>query len=230
MIVRPQDDRFILIKQLDHSLVSGVFSVYWKEMIAPLSQMIYTISYHDIGWVTLDESVLWDEQKNRPIDFLDYPLEPKIRAYRQGISIMEKQDAYAGYLCSMHFSSFFKNEKSGIGRAFFLEERSRQERLWKQLTQREQERVSDNFALLKFFDDLSLALCLNEPMENRHPWFREGIYYRDHRYQWVWEDKNHLFLEPNGFTRPFTIHIPYQMVSRDGEVLKDDIFIYHIEI
>lgn len=230
MIVRPQNGRFILIKQLDHSLVSGVFSVYWKEMIAPLSQMIHTISYHDIGWVTLDKSVLWDEQKNQPIDFLDYPLELKIRAYRQGISLMEKQDPYAGYLCSMHFSSFFKDEKSGVGFTFLMEEKSRQKRLWEQLTEREKEKVTDNFALLKFFDDLSLSLCLNEPMENSHPWFREGIYHRNHRYQWVWEDENHLFLEPNGFRRPFTIHIPYQIVNQDREVLKEDIFVYHIEV
>jgi hypothetical protein len=230
MIVRSQGDRFILIKQLDHSLVSGVFSVYWKETIAPLSQMIHTISYHDVGWVTLDQSVLWDDEKDKPIDFADYPLEPKIEAYRHGISLMEKQDPYAGYLCSMHFASFFKNEQSGIGLTFLMEEKARQERLWEKLTQREKEKATDNYALLKFFDDLSLSLCLNEPMENTHPWFSEGIYYQNRRYQWIWEDDKHLLLEPNGFARPFTIHIPYKMVNQDREVLKEDVFIYHIEV
>ncbi|SFI89100.1 DUF3891 family protein [Thermoflavimicrobium dichotomicum] len=228
MIVRPKDDHFVLIKQHDHALVSGKFAVYWREAITPLAATVFAISYHDVGWMKLDETFLWDEKTDQPTDFLHYPLKEKIEAYKEGISKVGAKEPYAGYLCSKHYASFFQRDLTDLGKKFYEEEQERQCLFKQRLTRAEMQHVEQNFALLQFCDDLSLALCLNEPQANTHPWYRDGIWYQGEKYQWIWESDTHLRLEPNCFSRSFTIRIPYQVVSKNREVIDEQVYVYQI--
>jgi hypothetical protein len=174
---------------------------------------VYAIRYHDVGWIDLDREVRWNEQKNAPFAFEDYPLEPKVRAYGRGISLVEGMSPYAGYLVSKHFSSFFVGTAEEAGREFLVRELERQERLRRTITVAERSSAEDDFRLLQFCDDLSLALCLNEPGENSHPWYRDGIWHEGRRYRWIWEGKDTLRLMPSLFDRPFEIRFPYRIVD-----------------
>lgn len=228
MIVRRKGNHFILIKQHDHALISGEFAAHMKEAISPLAKTLYAISHHDVGWVALDQNILWNEETNEPYSFNDYPLLAKLEAYREGISKVEANDPYAGFLVSKHFASFFTNVTDPAGRQFREQEILRQNKLREHFTEKEQQNIAHNFRLLQFCDDLSLFLCLNEPGENTHPWYKDGFRYQGKKVKWVWEDETTLRLVPNLFTQSFTVEIPYQIVDTYRRLVGRDHFCFQI--
>ncbi|MBA4603772.1 DUF3891 family protein [Thermoactinomyces mirandus] len=213
MIVRKRGNYFILVKQHDHGLVAGEIAAHINEPIQPLAKTLFAISHHDVGWEELDQTIRWNEEKNRPYDFQDYPLLPKLEAYTQGIARVVANDHYAGFLCSKHYASFFTNETDPAARRFREQELTRQHQLREYFTQTEEENIARNFRLLQFCDKLSLFICLSDPGENRNLWYEDGIFYQGKRYQWIWEDRHRLRISPNLFIQSFTLDIPYQLVD-----------------
>ena len=69
MIVWERLDCYVLIKQHDHSLISGEFAQYWAERPRPLRSTLYAIMEHDVGWKSLDASVSWNEETGKPYSF-----------------------------------------------------------------------------------------------------------------------------------------------------------------
>jgi hypothetical protein len=228
MIVRRKGDHFVLIKQHDHALVSGEFAAHMSLDIEPLSKVLHAISNHDIGWEELDHTVLWNEDKQAPYSFEDYPLLPKLEAYTSGISRVEEVDPYAGFLCSKHYASFFDGAENPAARRFRRQEESRQNQLRRHFTPAEEQNLEVNFRLLQFCDDLSLAICLNEPGENSHPWYAGGIRFLGETYRWIWENERSLRLEPNLFVRPFVIEIPYRVADVHRQLVGQDVYRFEV--
>ncbi len=213
MIVRKRENHFILVKQHDHGLVAGEIAAHINEPIRPLAKTLYAISHHDIGWGELDRTIRWNEEKNRPYDFYDYPLLPKLEAYSKGIARVVANDPYAGFLCSKHYASFFTNEPDPAARKFREQELTRQHQLREYFTRTEEENIAHNFRLLQFCDKLSLFICQNDPGENKDLWCEDGIFYQGKRYRWVWENKYQVRIAPKLLNQSFTLEIPYQMVD-----------------
>jgi hypothetical protein len=228
MIVRRKGNYFVLIKQHDHGLMSGEFAAHMKLQIEPLAKTLYAISHHDIGWEELDQMILWNEKTDMPYSFEYYPLLPKLEAYTHGIARVEANDAYAGFLCSKHYASFFTNTEDLVAKNFREQEWTRQNKLREHFTETEENNIAANFRLLQFCDDLSLALCLNEPGQNTHPWYKDGIRYQGEVYQWVWEGEERLRLVPNLFTQSFTIELPYQLVNVYRSLIGRDTYRFEI--
>lgn len=230
MIVRQRGDHFIIIKQHDHGLMSGVFAEYLSQKIRPWKETLYAISNHDVGWVELDKEILWNEEKNQPYSFIDYPLKPKLAAYTEGILQVESRSIYAGYLCSKHCAYLLEKTNDPLAERFIEKEQVRRQRMRKYLNLEEKQYLLDNFRLLRFCDDLSLSLCLNEPGEQLHPWYQNGIQYNGKKYQWVWEDLEKLRLTPNLFQNSFQLQIPYQCVNQNREVLEEGTYRWTVTI
>lgn len=222
MIVREKEDCFVLFKQYDHSVVSGVFAAHWQEKPEPYASVHCAIQNHDIGWELLDHTVLWNEEMNEPYSFIDHPVEHKLPAYKRGIDLVESEDSYAGYLCSRHFASFFRMAKDEASILFLERENERQRRLKQTFTKQQQERLDVNFRLLQMCDDLSLFVCLNEPGENTFPWYRNGFKWDGTAINPVWKDPATLTFTPYPFTQSFEITIPYQLVNRQRHILQHD--------
>lgn len=217
MIVRKQGDRFVLFRQHDHALVSADFALRLKEIDRFHPSAVFAIAMHDVGWRLLDREVLWNEEEDRPYSFMDYPLGPKLPAYKAGIDRVAAEDAYAGCLCSMHYASFFEGVSDPAAVRFREEELERQERLKAGMKSEERDGLNRDLRLLKFCDHLSLFVCLNEPGQNRFPWFREGLDYFGRRLLPVWESPRQLRFSPNPFREPFTVTIPYRVVNAARE-------------
>lgn len=228
MIVRKRENEWVLIKQYDHSLCSGVFA---SHLVFPFQQRettIWAIAEHDKCWVELDESPKWDLELNEPYSFINYPLKEKVHAYTEGISQIAKTDSYAGYIVSKHFASFFKGTTDLIGSRFLSQEQQRQEQLRPFIKMDDQE-LANHVKLLKLCDDLSLFLCLNEPGTNEHPWYREGLLFARMKIDWQWKNQNHLCLNAPLLTHPLEIHIPYQIFDLNGLKKSEDVFQFTIE-
>ncbi len=224
MIVRDRPDSFLLFGQHEHALAAGKFALRWSERPRPFESTLYAVANHDLAWREPDREVLWNEGKDRPYSFVDYPLDLKLAAQRRGIDLVEAHDPYAGFLCSMHYARFLLESKRPEEVEFREREMARQERLREGIGPEELENLERNFSLLRVCDGLSLFLCLNEPGGgDRPPPYPGGFQFEGTRFEVVWEDERTLRLDPNPFTDEFEVAIPYRVVGRDRRPLGSDL-------
>lgn len=217
MIIRERAGSFVLVRQHDHALISGEFARHWSERPSPYEPTVHAIANHDIAWKGPDSAVRWDEERDRPYSFTDYPVEEKLRAYAAGLDLLEGQSSYAACLCSMHYETLVRQFGRTEAEARFAEAESRrQESLKDGLSREELANLGRNLQLLKLCDGLSLFLCLNEPGGGDYPPpYPGGFRFEGTTYEPAWEDRRTLRLEPDPFDGPFEVCIPYEEFGRD---------------
>ncbi|MBH0230214.1 DUF3891 family protein [Halobacillus yeomjeoni] len=228
MIVREQENAFIMIKQHDHARISGEIVSNWKNNFLLRSKLReeadWAVFEHDRAWIPLDDHPVWDGENNRPYSFIDYPLEKKLAAYQRGIEEVAAHSLYAGMLCSMHYQSFFSEEADDIRiRQFIKEEKERQETLFAQMeTDVPMDIYQLHFKRLQFCDDLSLYVCMQEPgitKSEEVPWFKDGFRqsfdFSPEGMMAHWKDENHVTVDPFPFQSAFDVLIPYRLVQKD---------------
>ncbi|MDQ3862614.1 MAG: DUF3891 family protein [Actinomycetota bacterium] len=224
MIVRERPDSFLLFEQHEHALIAGEFALRWREGPRPFESTVYATANHDLGWREPDSEVLWNEQKDKPYSFMDYPLDLKLPAQKRGIDAVENHEPYAGCLCSMHYSRFLLDAERPEEVDFREGEMERQNRLKERMSAEELENLERNFRFLRLCDGLSLFLCLNEPGgEDTPPPYPGGFEFDGTRFGPVWEDERTLRLDPNPFSEAFGIEIPYRTIGRDRRPLESDL-------
>ncbi|HEX2729798.1 MAG TPA: DUF3891 family protein [Rubrobacteraceae bacterium] len=225
MIVRERQDSFLLFGQHEHALASGEFARWWNADIKARDATLFAIANHDLAWRPLDRDILWDEERDRPYSFVDYPVEEKLRAYTAGLDELEGLNFYAACLCSMHYETLARRfGKSAADARFAEDETRRQEGLRRGMSEEERDSLERNLRLLKLCDGLSLFVCLNEPGAlDRPPPYPGGFELWGGRYEPVWEDERTLRLEPNSFTGTFEIGLPYREVGRDRRLLESNV-------
>ncbi|WP_223066196.1 DUF3891 family protein [Paenibacillus caui] len=231
MIVRDQNTEFVMIEQHEHGRLSGDMAVQMNSAILseeePYAADVITAIYeHDRGWISLDKDPIWNDRSQQPFTFIDYPLEPKLAAYRLGLDEIERKSPYAALLCSMHYASFTMQAHEEEWKRFYHAEIKRQERLRASLgIEAKDLRVYRHFRLLQLCDDLSLYVCMNEPgvsKKEEHPWFREGFANsslfspdQDQALAAEWLDRESVAVHPSPFRGPFEIGIRYKLVSKE---------------
>lgn len=217
MLVRVRQGGYALVEQYEHGLISGELASRWSWEPNPSDSALYAISEHDLAWKELDAEVLWSPETGEPYNFFEYPVEPRLAAYRRGIDAVETRDAYAGLLCSLHYESFVRDATGAAEASFRAAERERQSRLLFTISEAERERMDGELSLLRICDDLSLFVCLNEPGENVYPWFREGFSYGGTHILPAWEGRDALRFDPSPFTGSFDIVVPFHLIDGAGQ-------------
>ncbi|TFB21070.1 DUF3891 family protein [Filobacillus milosensis] len=228
MIVTSHNEKIQMFTQYDHSKLSGDFVPYWQDQLfigqAFSDEVKLAIREHDRAWIPLDEEPIWNYEKKVPHSFMDYPMKPKIEAYKKGIDEVEQQSNYAAYLNSQHFLSFFDQDSTDpdISR-FISREIDRQNRLEQTFSSSLTNEINEfHFNLLQFCDDLSLYICLNEPgtsKENEIFMFKDGFRQRfaglsgSIRANWV--TINEITLTPFPFKEPFHVQVPYREITHE---------------
>jgi len=189
MMVCPYDEnRLLLILQVDHSRVTGWFAAHWGNDTfarpSPYAAMVLAAQEHDTGW--------WDweikPQLNNdglPTDYIGSikHLGGKVWLdfYRHGIYRLAEQDPYAGYIVSLHSDGLLTQGRGLLPympdyaiypevKEFLTEQESYRAELMKQLRSSEQYRafVSEehlwtNFKLMEVYDQMGQFVC------NRYP-------------------------------------------------------------
>lgn len=182
MIVREHEKSFSLVQQHHHGQLAGELMKHWKKDMFPDDQwrhsVLIAITNHDIGWALFDEQPFWNDAKSAPFRFTDFPLLPKIVLYRQGIDDVEKMDAYAAMLCSLHYEQFIQHNDEKLAKQFVEAEQNRRRRLTEKVDDFDQELFEKHFTLLQLGDNFSLYCCVNNPGVDKvdeHMFFRNGI-------------------------------------------------------
>lgn len=222
MIVRERPGSFVLIHQHDHALAAGEVARRWARGPLPHEPAIFAIENHDVAWKGPDSSVRWNEAADRPYSFVDYPAEKKVAAYSEGLDWLESREPYAACLCSMHYERLLREfGRTGTETRFVGEETRRQERLRRDMDREEIENLERNLSLLRLCDGLSLFVCLNEAgSSDRPPPYPEGFRFDGEVFEPVWDGPDTLRLDPNPFSEPFGISIPFQEIGKDRRFIR----------
>lgn len=182
MIVRERSNYFVMIEQNQHGHVSERIMSHWKEDRFPKfdlrESVLLAVKHHDLGWEPFDQEPFWNDAKQKPYSFIDFPLPAKIVLYTKGIDDVERVDPYAAMLCSYHYCQFMMGSQNKDVLQFVNQESKRRSRLKKQLPDFDDQVFQQHYGLLQLGDNLSLYACVNEPgiaKDQEHPFFRNGI-------------------------------------------------------
>ncbi|WP_226675205.1 DUF3891 family protein [Mesobacillus jeotgali] len=231
MIVHEREHEFVMVAQHDHAKVSRDAAECWRDEyflgIDKKDSVVLAVREHDRCWIEPDEEPLWNKQTQQPYSFMDYPGSPKLAFYTKGIKEIVQMDPYAGLLCSLHYASFLKDATSTIGKNFWVAEKQRQQKLLKELGIEKDELLSFHLNLLKFCDNLSLYICLNDPgtpKSQEHYFYREGFpqkfsFANDQTIHAEWLDLQTVSLSVSPFINKLLVRLPYKAV--DKELIKE---------
>lgn len=189
MIVREQNGQLILIRQLDHSALSGEFTRHWGngrfERPEPLDAVALASARHDEGWREPDEEPFFDPAQHGPLHFRDITVPEHVVLYAKGIDRIITLHPYAGLLVSMHGAGFYERrygtfpvkmskltgDVRAVAQEFVAEQEAIQaalkRRIWDPRQRRSEfeRRVWTQYELLQIWDRLSLFVCLNDLSE-----------------------------------------------------------------
>ncbi|MFB5661725.1 DUF3891 family protein [Alteribacillus sp. HJP-4] len=223
MIVVDRGKYFECIPQHEHARISYEAAKRWADVDMTREKswnyVKLAVREHDCAWVILDAYPDYHNEKNAPYSFIDYPLEKKLNAYREGIAYVCCLHPYSGLLCSLHYSSFFRGSSDDRGKSFRQEEIKRQKDIRNRVdTQHEDEHL----LILQFCDDLSLYACLNKPgamKEEEITWFRSGFrqtfsFLKNQTIKAAFSSENCIQWNPFPFTEPFQIVIRGSAVDK----------------
>ncbi|MBT2680232.1 DUF3891 family protein [Bacillus sp. ISL-35] len=228
MIIHEREKDFIMVAQHDHARISMEAAINWRDDYFKGSDrkesVVLAVREHDRCWIEPDKDPLWNEQTRQPYSFMDYPGNPKLAFYKRGIDEVVQMDPYAGLLCSLHYASFLEDATSTIGKNFWNEEKQRQQILLKELKITHDKFLSFHLNLLKFCDNLSLYICLNEPgtpKDQEHYFYRNGFQQRfsfagEKPIHANWLDQETVSLSISPFKKPLKVKLPFKAVKKEA--------------
>ncbi|MBD2863380.1 DUF3891 family protein [Paenibacillus oceani] len=229
MIVRCTEHQLVLTTQHDHARLSGDIARAFSPFLEGdpyLEDALVAVYQHDIGWVRLDETPVWNDRFSLPFSFTDYPLLPKLTHYTFGLDQVESMNPYAALLCSMHYCSFSVFQDSVVEACidFTRHELERQRRISAGLGLTNREELLKQLQLLQLCDRISLYVCMNEPgaaKEKEHPWYKAGFSDSerfspkgDTRLTAGWMSDTEIELTPNPFEHTFRTEIIQRTIDR----------------
>lgn len=217
------DGTLRIFTQHDHGQLSGELAHAWRGPGAPLSMAcVLAVAMHDLGWAEADafgerdaDQIAFDEEAGLPHDFLTMSIEDKLPIYAQGVELSAKMHAWAGLLQSHHYAAFLPRDKAP---SFVDREADRREHLAADLGLEgpEDEEVLRDYERLKFFDLISLFVCMAAPgadPERCPGWISSTMEIEGHSYEFDW-DGDELRMSPWPFEAPVDLTLPYRRLER----------------
>lgn len=187
MVCHYDDARLLLILQVDHSQIAGLFAAHWGNDVfaspRPYESMVLAAQEHDGGWWEWEIRPRLNDQ-GCPPDYIGSMKHLGCRVwldfYRHGIARVAEQDPYAGTIVSMHgeglltqgmglLSYMPDNTKDPDVQDFIREQKAFREGLLEGLRKSEYREVASdehlwtNFKLMEVFDQMAQFVC------NRYP-------------------------------------------------------------
>lgn len=227
MLIYERKNDFVLVEQNNHAILSAdLFNQLRGDLFDEnrRSDVLFAIRNHDRAWIGIDATPLWNDEKNAPYSFIDLPSLLKLPHYQYGIDWVERKSKYAALLCSQHYASFFSHAKNEAELEYYQYELERQNRLRVESGNVSDKGNNNHLDVLKFFDKLSIYICINEPgvsKDNEFGWYRDGFEGTDQLFDvnggkivahWLNEKSVGLTVFP--FKQKFEISVPTKSVSK----------------
>ncbi|TFJ92680.1 DUF3891 family protein [Lentibacillus salicampi] len=228
MIVRERQNTYIMIDQDHHAQISGQMAASLKDSFFLEERLkdsvLFAIRNHDYAWKMIDKQPFWNDQKQKPYMFTDFPNPAKTVFYKHGIDEVAHHDLYAALLCSEHYTRFLLDDPEESSRTFVQHERERQQQIIQHLEGYDKDTFAVHYGLLQFLDSLSLYICLNEPgvtKEDEHPFFKDGIpvsqhltFFHTNKVGINWKDQETVEMDVFPFDSPIDMTIQQKSVPK----------------
>ena len=192
MVSRYDESRLLLVLQVDHSRIAGLFAAHWGNRefarLRPYVSMVLAAQEHDGGW--------WDWEIKPTLDAQGHPPDyvGSMRTLgddtwldfnRHGIRRVAEQDPYAGIIVSMHSEGLLSQ---GMGilpympdytvypnvQEFIREQKAYRAKLIDEIrnlpdykSDITEERLWTNFKYMEAFDQLAQFVCNRYPFDSK---------------------------------------------------------------
>ena len=209
-----------LFTQHDHGLLSGELAHVWEPRQS--MALVMAIAAHDMAWHEVDaletlspHEITFDTERGMLHDFLTLPYERKVPLYRQGIEQAQALHPYAGLLLSLHYAAFLDPLRFGD---FMSEEEERRERLAAQLGYESwrDAKILRDYEALKFFDLISLFVCLRHPLARQVDaprWITSTVRLDGVAHELNWRDEHTLTITGWPSPDPLDVVLPCRTLS-----------------
>src|SRR5450432_2337374 len=111
MILQPQSDPMIVIRQTDHAYLTGFFA---RELgndefprPEPFDSFCLAAAEHDNGWQEWELAPSVDPKSFLPYTFMSVPTDEHVALYHRGIERIVKADMYAGLMVAGHCTGLY---------------------------------------------------------------------------------------------------------------------------
>lgn len=106
MLVRVEEDRFVLVTQSDHAHLGSELLSLWRDpdlIEHPRRQsLLQAVRLHDNGWREVDSAPRVDPEGGAPLSFLEISGELRVEIWRRGILRYGEEDPYTALLVLTH--------------------------------------------------------------------------------------------------------------------------------
>ncbi len=125
MIVRPDGDGLLILLQEQHSHLAGDLAARLREAPDPRAEFVRATREHDNGWQEYDERPRL-AASCAPTPYNEMPRDEYRAIWRRGIARAAGMGEYVGLLVSLHGMRMFAKRTGEADRAFYAEERGRE--------------------------------------------------------------------------------------------------------
>ena len=191
MVIGYDEERLMLVLQIDHSRVAGLLAAHWGndqfDVPRPYSSMVLAAQEHDNGWYD------WEIRPTlgldgHPLDYIGSRDHMGSMVWldfqRGGVERVAAQDPYAGYIASMHISGlltqgmgllpYMKDYTGDTEVAEYLEQQGQfRQGLLQDIRSADEtaqeasdEHLWNNFKLMEIYDQMAQFICNRYPLNN----------------------------------------------------------------
>jgi hypothetical protein len=192
MLIQHREHTYRLIRQHDHALLAGALALAWRtadgETLAPRTTLATAL--HDAVWIEEDQLPRLDPATGAPHDFTTIPAETKRAFVERGVVSLASVEPAVAELVGAHHRALAEGAPVDPGTAL---------------------------AWVRFFDNLSLFICLTPPGTTTHPrWLSwrtldapDGA-----ALSLAWAGPDSLTIAPYAFGAPATVTLPFRDLPR----------------
>lgn len=165
MIVRPDGDALVLVRQRDHARLSADLMAAWREgglaEDPRREEILAAVAGHDDGWVEPDAAPIFDPASGRPHDFVTAPDDVRLSVWPRGVDrVRARHGPFAAALVARHPIALYDAYGRPDGAADLVARlETRIEELLREDGRANGRRLDAAYPFVAIGDLLSLAFC-----------------------------------------------------------------------
>ena len=164
VIVRPDDDSWLLVRQPDHAAMAADLLSHWQADGVPeratRDVLLQATREHDCGWLAEDDAASVNLETGEPWDFIRLPIERRQAVWMRAMHLLADTPHVAALVAHHAVTAYARYDGDPAWRDFFSNmARERDSRITELAAGVTFDSFLRDYASLRAADLISLALC-----------------------------------------------------------------------
>lgn len=166
MIVRPDGESWLLIRQPDHAALAADIAAAWRADGVPdrstREVLLDATRDHDCGWADEDDAPTVNPETGTPWDFIHLPLERRQEVWARAMRLLDDRPHVAALVAHHALTAYARYDGQPEWREFFRRMERERDRRVSDLASQEGVTFDGflrDYATLRACDLISLAVC-----------------------------------------------------------------------